>query len=220
MKRLFFVIPLLLVSFFFVFSSKSLATNCSTDSDCETDESANLLGCFREISGVNTTWYCQSVHPDFTYCSNDAQCNPSDSSYDSSLYGCDVRNAAGRNTYYCRVTTTLITTVTTTTTSGPFCVPGDQTSGIDTALGCIKVGSGNDLITSVLRLATGVGGGLALALILYGVFIVTTSAGSPDKLKAGSEIITSAVIGLIFILLSIFLVNLIGINILGIPGLS
>ncbi|HAN22656.1 TPA: hypothetical protein DCP77_02655, partial [Candidatus Collierbacteria bacterium] len=82
------------------------------------------------------------------------------------------------------------------------------------------VGSGNDLITSILRLATGLGGGIALALILYGVFIVTTSAGMPDKLKAGSEIITSAVIGLIFILLSIFLVNLIGINILGIPGLS
>ena len=92
--------------------------------------------------------------------------------------------------------------------------------GVNTALGCVVVNTGNDLITTVLRLATGLGGGLALALILYGVFIVTTSAGMPDKLKAGGEIITSAVIGLIFILLSIFLVNLIGINILGIPGLS
>ena len=102
----------------------------------------------------------------------------------------------------------------------PFCIAGDSTSGVDTALGCIKIGSGTDLLTSILRLATGLGGGLALALILYGVFIITTSAGIPDKLKAGNEIITSAVIGLIFILLSIVLVNLIGINILGIPGLS
>ncbi len=101
-----------------------------------------------------------------------------------------------------------------------FCTAGDPDSGINTALGCIKVGSGNELILSVLRLATGVGGGLALALILYGTFIVTTSAGMPDKLKAGSEIITSAIIGLLFILLSVFLVNLIGINILGIPGLT
>lgn len=103
-----------------------------------------------------------------------------------------------------------------------FCTPGNgnESSGINTAIGCIPVGSGNELIAFILRLATGLGGGIALALILYGVFIVTTSAGMPDKLKAGSNIITSAVVGLIFILLSIFLVNLIGINILGIPGLS
>ena len=56
--------------------------------------------------------------------------------------------------------------------------------------------------------------------MLYGVFIVTTSAGIPDKLKEGSEIITSAIAGLIFVLLSVFLLNLIGINILGLPGLT
>ena len=104
-----------------------------------------------------------------------------------------------------------------------YCTPGVETSGINTALGCIKVtggGAGNDLVKTILQIAIGLGGGLALALILYGVFIVTTSAGVPDKLKAGSEIITSAVIGLVFILLSVVLVNLIGINILGIPGLT
>ncbi len=103
--------------------------------------------------------------------------------------------------------------------SNPYC-NGNKDDGIKTAIGCLKVVSGTDLVTTILRIATGIGGGLALALILYGTFIVTTSAGMPDKLKAGSEIITSAIIGLIFILLSVFLVNLIGINILGIPGLS
>lgn len=98
--------------------------------------------------------------------------------------------------------------------------PGGEIDGVNTAIGCIPTGSGNELITFILRIATGLGGGIALALILYGVFIVTTSAGMPDKLKAGSEIITSAIIGLLFVLLSIFLVNLIGINILGVPGLS
>lgn len=99
---------------------------------------------------------------------------------------------------------------------------GNKDEGINTALGCIKISgsnAGNDLVKTILQIATGLGGGIALLLILYGVFIITTSAGIPDKLKAGSEIITSAVIGLIFILLSVFLVHLIGINILGIPGL-
>ncbi len=97
------------------------------------------------------------------------------------------------------------------------------TDEIDTAIGCISTSvdaAGNSFFGSVIKIAVGLGGGLALLLMLYGVFIVTTSAGMPDKLKEGQEVITSAVSGLIFIILSVFLLNLIGINILGIPGLS
>lgn len=96
-------------------------------------------------------------------------------------------------------------------------------NSIDTAIGCIStsVEAGpNSFFGSVITIAVGLGGGLALLLMLYGVFIVTTSAGIPDKLKEGQEIITSAISGLIFIVLSVFLLNLIGINILGIPGLN
>jgi len=133
------------------------------------------------------------------------------------------------DTTYCFLgTNTVQPLVTPTPTNVPTPKPGDNPvfcngknidKGINTAIGCIPVGSGNELINAILNIAIGLGGGIALALILYGVFIVTTSAGMPDKLKAGSEIITSAVVGLIFVLLSIFLINLIGINILGIPGL-
>jgi hypothetical protein len=94
---------------------------------------------------------------------------------------------------------------------------------VETALGCISTSAepGSDsFFEALIQISVGVGGGLALLLMLYGVFIVTTSAGIPDKLKEGSEIITSAVTGLIFIILSVFLLNLIGINILGLPGLS
>jgi len=170
MKRQFLAIPLLLITFVFLFWTKSFAATCQTNLECVVDHTKE--GC--QLSSDGTTYECESP-------------------------------------IYSKIVPTA---------TDPFCIQGDESSGINTALGCIKVGSGNDLITSILRLATGLGGGIALALILYGVFIVTTSAGMPDKLKAGSEIITSAVIGLIFILLSIFLVNLIGINILGIPGLS
>jgi hypothetical protein len=102
--------------------------------------------------------------------------------------------------------------------ASPFC--DNSKNSINTAIGCIEIGDGTKLVGNILLVATSLGGGIALALILYGVFIITTSAGIPDKLKLGNEIITSAVIGLIFILLSVFLVNLIGINILGIPGLT
>lgn len=95
--------------------------------------------------------------------------------------------------------------------------------GIDTALGCISTSADateDSFFTSVIKIAVGLGGGLALILMLFGVFIVTTSAGIPDKLKEGKEIITSAISGLIFIILSVFLLRLIGVDILGLPGLK
>ena len=93
---------------------------------------------------------------------------------------------------------------------------------IETAIGkiCTSADAADGFFASIIKIAVGLGGGLALVLMLYGVFIVTTSAGIPDKLKEGSEIITSAIAGLIFILLSVFLLNFIGINILGLPGLT
>lgn len=99
------------------------------------------------------------------------------------------------------------------------CQNGEE---IETAIGiiCTSADASDGFFSSIIKIAVGLGGGLALILMLYGVFIVTTSAGIPDKLKEGGEIITSAVAGLIFVLLSVFLLNFIGINILGLPGLN
>ena len=87
-------------------------------------------------------------------------------------------------------------------------------------MGCISFDAeGGGFVKSLLGILIGLGGGVALLLILYGVFIVTTSAGIPDKLNSGKEIISSAVAGLVFIILAIFLMNLIGVKILALPGL-
>lgn len=113
---------------------------------------------------------------------------------------------------------TSSTLPSTSTTGGCTCSKDE----VCTAIGCVstKADASGGFFESILRIFVGMGGGLALILMLYGVFIVTTSAGIPDKLKEGSEIITSAIAGLIFILLSVVLLNLIGINILNLPGLS
>lgn len=99
------------------------------------------------------------------------------------------------------------------------CISGGQ-KGVNTALGCISFDAeSGGFVRSLLGVIIGLGGGVALILILYGVFIVTTSAGIPDKLNQGKEIISSAVAGLVFIILAIFLMNLIGVKILALPGL-
>ena len=57
------------------------------------------------------------------------------------------------------------------------------------------------------------------ALVSFAAYQLMTSRGNPDKLKAAQEQITNAVIGFVFILLSVailvLLSNILGINISG-----
>ncbi len=218
MKRLILAIPLFLISFLFLFSTKSFATLCCPGSGISPSGGC-VIGVYQctgeEPLCDTTTNTCVSEENSNNCGAHNQEC--CGSVCDSGLV-CVSPPQQGRICYTKQEAEDLTNRKQITNKPNPFC-DGDESKGINTALGCISINSSNDLVTFILRIATGLGGGIALALILYGVFIVTTSAGMPDKLKAGSETITSAVIGLIFVLLSIFLFRFIGINILGIPGL-
>jgi hypothetical protein len=95
----------------------------------------------------------------------------------------------------------------------PTCLDGN---GINTAIGCIPVSDTNQFMGWILGWAVGVGGGIAFLLIVYASFMVMTSAGDPTRLKAGQELLTSAISGLIMLIFSVFILNFIGIDILGI----
>jgi len=83
-----------------------------------------------------------------------------------------------------------------------------------TALGCIPTDP-RDFVAWLLARAIGIGGGIAFLLMIWGGFQVITAAGDPDRLNAGKEIITSAIAGLLLIIFSLFLLELIGVDILG-----
>ena len=89
--------------------------------------------------------------------------------------------------------------------------------GIDTALGCVPKDA-SAFVTWFLSRAVGIGGGIALIFIIYGGFMVITSKGDPERVQKGKEMLTSAVAGLLFIVFSLFLLNLIGSRILDLPG--
>lgn len=91
--------------------------------------------------------------------------------------------------------------------------------GIMTAIGCVPTNTGS-LVGMVLRWAIGLGGGIAFLLMAFGGFVFMTSGGNPEKVKQGKEILTSAIAGLLFIIFSVFLLNLIGVKILQIPGFN
>ena len=73
-------------------------------------------------------------------------------------------------------------------------------------------------VNNILPIAMGLGGVIAFLLIVFGGFQIILSAGNPDKVKAGKEMITSAIAGLLLIIFSVFILRLIGHDILNIPG--
>jgi hypothetical protein len=98
------------------------------------------------------------------------------------------------------------------------CTPtgGAADTGIQTAIGCIPVlSSSNDFLAFILRWAVGIGGGIAFLLMLYAGFEIMTAAGNPERLKAGQELLTSAISGLILLIFSVFILKFIGVDILG-----
>ncbi len=92
-------------------------------------------------------------------------------------------------------------------------------SGIWTPFGCISTNI-QDFVRQLLTLAISIGGGIAFIMIVLGGFNVLTSAGNPERLTSGKEIITSAIAGLLLIVFSIIILKIIGVDILKIPGLS
>lgn len=109
------------------------------------------------------------------------------------------------------------TTLATAGASGEPCPDGSNK--LKTALGCVSTDP-QQLILALLRLVSYASGGIALLLMAIGAIQMIASAGSPEALKEGQQRFTSAVIGLLFILFSVLLLQIIGVDLLDLPGFS
>ncbi len=88
---------------------------------------------------------------------------------------------------------------------------------IATAIGCIHTNPA-EFVKDLMKFVIGIGGGLAFLMMLLGAYQMLSSAGNPETLKAGQDRLTSAVTGLLFIIFAVLLLQIIGLDILGIPG--
>jgi len=88
-----------------------------------------------------------------------------------------------------------------------------------TALGCLPTDP-LELVKHFFPFLLGLGGLAAFSLIVVSGIRILTSRGNPEAVQEAKETITSAVVGLLFIILSLFLLRLIGIEIFKIPGLG
>ena len=94
-----------------------------------------------------------------------------------------------------------------------------------TFLGCLGLGSSfteegaaSGVIQSVLNIIFTIVGGIAFIYLIYGTFVIITSQANPEKINYGKRVVTGAIIGLIFTLGSIFIVNFIASGVLKLPG--
>ncbi|MBI5448698.1 hypothetical protein HY948_00020 [Candidatus Gottesmanbacteria bacterium] len=94
---------------------------------------------------------------------------------------------------------------------------GCNGGAVNTAIGCIPTDP-SALFSKFFQFGIGIAGGIAFLLILFGGFQILTSAGNPEQMNEGKELISSAVAGLLLIIFSVFLLRIIGVTILGIPG--
>lgn len=109
-----------------------------------------------------------------------------------------------------------------TNNNGPTPFPGSWY----TMIGCVSTnigsftgqGAAGGVVQTLLNLIFGIAGGIAFLYILYGAFIILTSSADIERLNYGRRVIFGAIIGIIFSLSAVFLVNLIGGGILKIPG--
>jgi hypothetical protein len=99
----------------------------------------------------------------------------------------------------------------------PECSPGgthgNNYGGVKTALGCLPTDP-QAFIYIITPWAIGIGAGIAFLLGLYGSLMIVISAGDPEKMQAGKEIITSAIAGSLLITFAVFILRIIGVDIL------
>lgn len=92
--------------------------------------------------------------------------------------------------------------------------------GVWTGIGCVQGSVDKFISQTVFGMGIGLAGGFSLLCIIYAAFMMQSSQGNPEKLKKAQEMITSCIMGLMLIIFSVFILKLIGVNILKIPGLN
>lgn len=89
--------------------------------------------------------------------------------------------------------------------------------GIWTAVGCVPT-SPQGIVQSILRIGLGMAGGIVVLSVLAGAFMLATSAGNPKQVEEAQQLISSAIIGLLFVVFSVIILQFIGVQVLHIPG--
>ena len=95
---------------------------------------------------------------------------------------------------------------------------GPCTNGVcQTAIGNINTKSPSSIISIILSALLGIGGLLAIFLIIRSGYKLMFSQGNPEQVQAARDELVAAIVGLMFIVLSLILIQFLGLDLLGLP---
>lgn len=96
---------------------------------------------------------------------------------------------------------------------------GDKCIAVKTAVGSISTDPA-EFTQRIFSLVLGIAGGIALILIIISGYRMMASQGNPEALTAARGQLISTIVGLLFIILSFVILQVIGVDILKIPGFT
>ena len=88
---------------------------------------------------------------------------------------------------------------------------------VKTAIGDINPNA-QEVVKRIFQLVLGLSGGIALILIILSGYRFMTSGNNPEAFQAAKDQLVSAIVGLLFIIFSFVILQVIGVDILHIPG--
>jgi hypothetical protein len=88
----------------------------------------------------------------------------------------------------------------------------------ETAIGAIDTTSPSTLVRDALEKVIAVASIIGFLMLLYSGYLILLSRGDSEKITQGRDILTSTITGIIFLILSIGILEIIGVDILHIPG--
>lgn len=94
--------------------------------------------------------------------------------------------------------------------------PANGYDGFMTAIGCIP-SKPQRLVEALIRYSSFAAGGIAFLLMILAALQMITAEGNPENIKHAQEKFYSAIIGLLLIIFSVLLMQVIGVDILGLP---
>lgn len=171
-------------------NSFNLANNAMGGGFNQTSGAFSFAGIF---GGTNI---CVPITPTPSSCYADSNCLP---------YTCDTKSN--------KCTTTPMPPPTPFNTPDPLC-PHDK---CQTALGIIPT-QPTAFIAQILVIILSFAGGIAILLIINAGYHIMMSGGNPEKLQEAREGLTSALVGLLFIIFSVAILQFIAYSVLHIPG--
>lgn len=97
-----------------------------------------------------------------------------------------------------------------------------------TQLGCLgtnlggfqQEGAAAGVVQALLNVVFSIVGGIGFLTLIYASFIIMTSQSSPERMNYGKKLIVGAIVGIVFSLSAVFIINLLASGILKIPGFS